>query len=766
MKKMIVIGLCVGGLALVTAICQAQVVPPVVEGGTYPGALPAAWGMTITEMPPATLTTWLNNWNANLTGNYNNYRGPTCEGAVGEDLDWLLTPLMEGYYYGYMATGDTTYVAMFQNWADIFIARAFTEPDGYPGWPRGPASMAPYYASTGSTEGASGTPVDSLDLYYADSFLGEAAVFRVMALMAYQMIHNPGLSATYGAKGASYLALAETIYQKWMARGGWRATTVGGVDGEITVVLPYGMDPATGFTTWTADYATRNNAGNGFSHPDNKANEVARWMLAMYDATGDAQYLTHAQKWFALMKWRMSAAGDLYGGVDPYGNIIWNYWQPAGPWDYVATAAQASADGHPIGQPKLWIGTHPNNGYYQLDTLAIAEAFEHGVVFAKADIDALVVAAKNDWWGQTTTYLTPASLQAGMAISVYPASGTATQINACFPNSLTSAPISAGVGALSGTIVSVGANNVVVQPAAGNNVTITTNGSTLVQMLRMWTAMAPYDPDIQTYRVGSETASSLSGGWDQVWDAPYWLMLQSELLLEAGSVQVTIGPAGAVSAGAQWNLDGGASQTSGATLTNVPVGSHTVDFSTVSGWTTPAAAPVTVVANTTASITGTYVQQLGSLTVTLLPAAAVTAGAQWSVDGGTTWQASGATVSGLAVGGQTVSFNAISGWDSPASAPVTIVINTTTSPHRHLCAADRQPDGDAAAGGRGHRRRAVEPGRRRLAGQRRHAHRRRCGRPHGPFQCGFRMDRPSRRPRDGDSQYVDHPHGNLHAATG
>ena len=39
----------------------------------------------------------------------------------------------------------------------------------------------------------------------------------------------------------------------------------------------------------------------------------------------------------------------------------------------------------------------------------------------------------------------------------------------------------------------------------------------------------------------------------------------------------------------------------------------------------------------------------GSLTVTISPAGAVSAGAMWNVDGGS-WQASGTTVSGLTVG--------------------------------------------------------------------------------------------------------------------
>ena len=61
---------------------------------------------------------------------------------------------------------------------------------------------------------------------------------------------------------------------------------------------------------------------------------------------------------------------------------IWNYWQPAGPWDY-----------QPNGATKHWVGVHPNPGYYQIDVAAIVDAYEHGLVFNREDIEHLVVTA-------------------------------------------------------------------------------------------------------------------------------------------------------------------------------------------------------------------------------------------------------------------------------------------------------------------------------------------------------------------------------------
>ncbi len=237
LKRMIQVVLCVGGLVLMTALSQAQTVTPVPEGDIYPGSIPGAWQMTITEMPTGTTTTagslddWLYNWNKNITGYSTSSR--YCNTCMGEDLDWLFTPPAEGMYYGYMATGNTAYVAEFVNWTNAMLARVWMEPDGFPGWPEGPAAM-PGITTTSNVDGAAGTLTDALNTYYADSFLGDAAAFRVIALMGWQMVNNPGLSgianvagettygATYGATGAYYLSLAETIYNKWMTRGGWR----------------------------------------------------------------------------------------------------------------------------------------------------------------------------------------------------------------------------------------------------------------------------------------------------------------------------------------------------------------------------------------------------------------------------------------------------------------------------------------------------------------------------------------------------------------
>ncbi|MBN2139043.1 MAG: lamin tail domain-containing protein [Sedimentisphaerales bacterium] len=141
--------------------------------------------------------------------------------------------------------------------------------------------------------------------------------------------------------------------------------------------------------------------------------------------------------------------------------------------------------------------------------------------------------------------------------------------------------------------------------------------------------------------------------------------------MQTGSVRVTISPAEAVAAGAQWRIDGGLWQDSGATVSGLPIGSHAVEFKDAAGWTKPSNEMVEVTYGGLTDIERSYIRQVGSLQVTILPAEAITAGAQWRVDGGP-WQSSGATVGGLAVGSHTVDYQDIAGWTKPGSEIVQI----------------------------------------------------------------------------------------------
>jgi hypothetical protein len=314
-------------------------------------------------MDPAKSKVWLSRWETNII-NENPIR--YCVAATGEAIGWKITPFLRGFYHGYVATQSTRWVDMLVRCVDAWIERAVLEPDGFLGWP---------------AVGAAGTNIDKLDEFYADSLLGEAMVLTPIVSMTIEIRKNHALSEIYGAKADEYLSLSQSVFEKWDTRGAWRETQNGG---NVTIELPFGINQKTG--SWTGEYEHRKAFGIGFSHPDNKANLIANWLLAMFDATGKSVYKERAEKWFKVMKSRMRLKSD--GTYD-----IWSYWQPAGSWDI-------------NGLPKHWVGIHPNAGYYNIDVEAIVAAYEHSVVFHRDDINHLIATAlsKKRYWTALVPY--------------------------------------------------------------------------------------------------------------------------------------------------------------------------------------------------------------------------------------------------------------------------------------------------------------------------------------------------------------------------
>lgn len=74
-----------------------------------------------------------------------------------------------------------------------------------------------------------------------------------------------------------------------------------------------------------------------------------------------------------------------------------------------------------------------------------------------------------------------------------------------------------------------------------------------------------------------------------------------------GSISVTISPQEAIDDGAQWRVDGGTWQNSGAVVNNLDPGLHEIEFSTVSGWVTPLSQITEVLTNTTTTNLATYI---------------------------------------------------------------------------------------------------------------------------------------------------------------
>lgn len=96
--------------------------------------------------------------------------------------------------------------------------------------------------------------------------------------------------------------------------------------------------------------------------------------------------------------------------------------------------------------------------------------------------------------------------------------------------------------------------------------------------------------------------------------------------------------------------------TGGAFSRRIPAGTYRVDFGAVAFYDTPASQTVSVVKEATTTVSGTYVQRTGTVSV-CFPAELEAVDARWSVDGGTNWYYGGERVE-VAAGSHTVRYAA------------------------------------------------------------------------------------------------------------
>jgi hypothetical protein len=130
----------------------------------------------------------------------------------------------------------------------------------------------------------------------------------------------------------------------------------------------------------------------------------------------------------------------------------------------------------------------------------------------------------------------------------------------------------------------------------------------------------------------------------------------------------------------QWRVNGGAWQSSGATVGALSSGNYTVDYSAISGFTPLPSETFALAAGEQKSINRTY-SGSSSLTVTLSPS-----GGKWAVDGGA-WRNSGTTASGLTAGGHSISYSVLANYITPPTETVTLGLDENASLTRSYTAA-------------------------------------------------------------------------------
>jgi hypothetical protein len=101
----------------------------------------------------------------------------------------------------------------------------------------------------------------------------------------------------------------------------------------------------------------------------------------------------------------------------------------------------------------------------------------------------------------------------------------------------------------------------------------------------------------------------------------------------AGSLTVTISPTAAATAGAQWQVDGGTLQNTGATVSSLTPGLHTISFTSVTGYTSPTNTYVNISANGN-TLTGTYVANVPNGPTLWSTAQILKSGTAWTQETG------------------------------------------------------------------------------------------------------------------------------------
>ncbi len=162
---------------------------------------------------------------------------------------------------------------------------------------------------------------------------------------------------------------------------------------------------------------------------------------------------------------------------------------------------------------------------------------------------------------------------------------------------------------------------------------------------------------------------------------PMWLSVRKRtpppryglrlVVVVPGSIQVSLGPADAVSAGAQWNVvNDGTWLNSGAIASGLNPGPQTIYYKAITGWPAPPNETANLQDGQALQLTRDYTS-IGTLSVDTTPVKGevFVDGADWGV---------APQSRSLAAGSHSVSFGDISGYTKPGDQTATVQLNSTT----------------------------------------------------------------------------------------
>ncbi|MBN2377853.1 MAG: hypothetical protein JXD22_15760 [Sedimentisphaerales bacterium] len=143
-----------------------------------------------------------------------------------------------------------------------------------------------------------------------------------------------------------------------------------------------------------------------------------------------------------------------------------------------------------------------------------------------------------------------------------------------------------------------------------------------------------------------------------------------------GSIVIKIEPAEVLPAKPQWRLAGKDWQDSGATLTDIPVGTQNIEFKPLTEWNHPEPLTVEVAKDETIEATGTYsLKPRGNVTVTIEPEE-VRKLAKWTIANNPP-QTSGETIS-LLTGTYECNLTAVNDWITPQKLSLEVIEDQDT----------------------------------------------------------------------------------------
>lgn len=261
---------------------------------------------------------------------------------TGEDFCWYARVYMDRYIRTYERTKDTVWLDGAVKYFDFIVSRMQTGPDGYKGW------IGKYEFDKS---------------VYADSHVGDALMAEGMLWFAETVLKDPALKDKYGATATRYVQIARRdVFEKWDARGTWHD------DGAVGAYSTWNHFGDANNQNWHVDNSIYEAL---LSHPFNKQADMGLLALRLYRITGEERFRIRAIQVFGYMKSRFQYFDN---------HVVWNYWEPFGPWDLVPGKQEA----------RLWIGVHPYRNYQDREVTMMVEAYHSGIVFDQTDIERIL----------------------------------------------------------------------------------------------------------------------------------------------------------------------------------------------------------------------------------------------------------------------------------------------------------------------------------------------------------------------------------------